>query len=133
VILSPTRRSKRRAAGTVDRRTAATQARRVAAAAGIQMVKTPPQAPKANAPAEHWVRTVRSERLDRVLTCSHHHLERVLADHVRRYHTARPHHGIDLDLPVPPVGNTNSRTQTIGRIERVDVLGGLIHEHRHAA
>jgi hypothetical protein len=105
----------------------------VVTAAGIHVLKTPPQAPKANAHAERWVRTVRSECLDWILICNHRHLERVLADYVRHYNTARPHRGIDLDVPVAPVGNTTSRTQTIGPIERVDVLGGLIHEYRRAA
>jgi putative transposase len=53
----------------------------------------------------------------------------VYADH---YNTARPHRGTDLDVPVPPA-DTPPTTQRVGRIERVDVLGGLIHDYRTAA
>jgi putative transposase len=98
----------------------------------IQVLKTPPRAPKANAYAERWVRTVRTECPDWVLVCNRHHLERVLAVYVDHYNTARPHRGIDLDVPVPPA-DVPPATQRVGRIERVDVLGGLIHEYRHAA
>ena len=65
----------------------------VFAAAGIETIKTPPRAPKANAHAERWVRTVRTESLDRVLVCNRRHLQRVLTDCVRYYNTARPHRG----------------------------------------
>jgi transposase InsO family protein len=60
------------------------------------------------------------------------HLERVLTDYIRHYNTARPHRGIDLDVPVPPT-DVLPATRPVGRVERVDVLGGLIHEYRHAA
>jgi putative transposase len=102
----------------------------VFAAAGIQVLKTPPRAPKANAYAERWVRTTRTECLDWVLVCSRRHLERVLTDYVRHYNTARPHRGIDLDVPVPSAKPTPAGIDNIRHIKRVDVLGGLIHEYR---
>jgi putative transposase len=105
----------------------------VFAAAHIEVVKIPPRAPKANAFAERWVRTVRTDCLDWLLIWSRGHLERVLAAYVQHYNTARPHRGINLRAPAadrepPPAGLAEIR-----RIDRVDVLGGLVHEYRHAA
>jgi transposase InsO family protein len=105
----------------------------VFAAAGIDVVKTPPRAPKANSYAERWVRTVRTECRDWILIWNRHHLERVLTVYVDHYNRTRPHRGIDLDVPGPPAEPTTAGTQDIRRIQRVDVLGGLIHEYRHAA
>src|SRR3954467_14170455 len=88
----------------------------VFAAAGIQAVKIPPRAPKANAYAERWVRTVRTECLDWVLVCNRRHLEHILGTYVAHYNTARPHRGIDLDAPVPPTAVATSAD--VGRIGR---------------
>jgi hypothetical protein len=62
----------------------------VLAADGIQVIKTPIQAPNANAYAERWVRTVRQECLDWLLIWSRRHLERVLDEYVRHYNDERP-------------------------------------------
>jgi putative transposase len=105
----------------------------VFAAAGIEVVKIPPQAPKANAYAERWVRTVRTECLDWVLIWNGRHLEKVLAAYVAHYNTARPHRGIGLDVPAAETTPTPASVEQIRRIERVDILGGLVHEYRHAA
>jgi putative transposase len=105
----------------------------VFAAAGIEAVKIPPRAPKANAYAERWVRTVRTECLDWILVWSRRHLEHVLAQYIAHYNTARPHRGIDLDVPVPPPEPRPAGIDNVRRIERVDVLGGLVHEYRRAA
>lgn len=105
----------------------------VFAAAGIDVVKIPLRAPKANAYAERWVRSVRTECLDWILVWNRRHLERVLTAYVGHYNAARPHRGIDLDVPIPAPMATVTTLPAAGRIERVDVLGGLIHEYRPAA
>jgi transposase InsO family protein len=55
---------------------------------GIRAVLTPFRAPRANAVAERWVRTVRRECLDWTLIFGHRHLERVLGEYVTHYNHA---------------------------------------------
>jgi transposase InsO family protein len=105
----------------------------VFAAAGVEVVKIPPRAPQANAFAERWVRTVRHECLDWMLIWSRRHLEKVLTIYVEHYNTARPHRGINLSVPTADDEPTPAGLAQIRRIDRVDVLGGLVHEYRHAA
>jgi putative transposase len=120
-----------------DRDTKFTQAfDAVFTAAGVEILKIPPRSPRANAYAERWVRTVRAECLDGVLVWNDRHLNRVLTAYVAHYNTARPHRGLGLDIPVPAAAVDGDRVgvgQDVRRIERIDVLGGLIHEYRRAA
>ena len=55
----------------------------VFAAAGIEILKIPPRAPRANAYAERWVRTVRSECLDWTLIWNQRQLHHVLTEYLR--------------------------------------------------
>ena len=95
----------------------------------IQTLKTPVRAPKANAIAERFVRTVRSECLDWLLTLNRCHLERVLRVYVDHYNTQRPHRALQL---CPPEHEGDSRSGGT-EIHRRDRLGGLIHEYYRAA
>ena len=60
-------------------------------------------------------------------------LEKVLAEYVAHYNTARPHRGLSLDIPAAQSTPAPASVTQIRRIERVDILGGLVHEYRHAA
>jgi putative transposase len=71
---------------------------------GTGIVLTPFRAPKANAFAERWVRTVRTECLDWTLILGRRHLERVLREYVAHYNARRPHRGLDLQAPDAPPG-----------------------------
>ena len=49
---------------------------------GLRIILTPVRSPRANAYAERWVRTVRTEALDWMLIVGRRHLERILAIYV---------------------------------------------------
>jgi putative transposase len=123
-----------------DRDTKFTQAfDAVFTAAGVEILKIPPRSPRANAYAERWVRTARTECLDWILVWNDRHLHRVLTAYLAHYNGARPHRGLGLDIPAPAPSAGGGRVAVaqdagrIERIERIDVLGGLIHEYRRAA
>jgi transposase InsO family protein len=105
----------------------------VFAAAGIEMVKIPPRAPRANAYSERWVRTVRSECLDWTLIWNQRHLHRTLTEYLRHYDTGRPHRSLDLQPPIPTPRLRLVQPSSVESVQRIDVLDGLIHEYRHAA
>ena len=99
---------------------------------GVKLIKTPIRVPRANAFAERWVRTVRTECLDWMLVLGCRHLERVLRAYASHYNQARPHRGLDLKTPEPRRGPLPPRADG-ARVRRHDVLGGLIHEYDLAA
>jgi putative transposase len=57
---------------------------------GIEVILTPIRAPRANAFAERWVRTVRTECLDWMLILGRGHLDKVLKAYMDHYNRARP-------------------------------------------
>ena len=93
-------------------------------------MKTPLRSPKANAIAERFVRTVRSECLDWLLILNRRHLEHVLRVYTDHYNRQRPHRALELRPPNP---ETEAPLAASGDIQRHDRLGGLIHEYYRAA
>lgn len=102
----------------------------ILADAGIETAKIPPRCPRANAYAERFVLTVRTELTDRILIFGEHHLRRVLAEYAAHYNGRRPHRGRGLQPPRPdhPIPDLTQQ-----RIARRPVLGGLLNEYERAA
>jgi transposase InsO family protein len=102
----------------------------VLADAGIEAVTIPPRSPRANAYAERFVLTVRTEVTDRMLIFGQRHLRTILAGYEAHYNGRRPHRSRQLHPPRPdyPVADLSQE-----RVKRRAVLGGLINEYERAA
>jgi putative transposase len=66
---------------------------------GVRVIHTPIRAPQANAYAERFVRTVRTECLDHLLILGSRHLERVLRIYIQHYTSERPTADSDSNPP----------------------------------
>jgi putative transposase len=100
------------------------------ASVGIEAVNIPPRSPRANAYAERFVLTARTEVTDRMLIFGQRHLRTILAQYEAHYNGRRPHRSRQLRPPRPghpPAGLSQER------IQRRPVLGGLISEYERAA
>jgi putative transposase len=102
----------------------------VLAGAGIQTVKIPPRSPQANAYAERFVLTARTEITDRMLIFGERHMRLVLAEYEAHYNGRRPHRSRQLHPPRPehPAADPSQK-----RTQRRPILGGLINEYERTA
>ena len=94
---------------------------------GIESVRTPVQAPRANAIGERVVRTLRRECLDHILPLSEQHVRAVLTEFVTYYKQDRPHRSLGLGTPIP------SPRPRVGGVVARPVLGGLHYVYERAA
>jgi hypothetical protein len=98
---------------------------------GTRVILTPFRAPQANAYAERFVRTARTECLDWLLIFGPRQLDRVLRVFVEHYNRDRPHRAlgrcppVPVEPPPPPIAGA--------AVKRRDRLGGLVHEYYLAA
>ena len=93
------------------------------------MVQTPFQAPNANAHAERFVRSIKSECLDRLILLGERHLRQTIREFMAHYHRERNHQGVRNELiePSPTVETSDCR------IRRRPRLGGLLNYYARAA
>jgi putative transposase len=90
---------------------------------GARVILTPIRAPKANAYAERFVRTVRAEVLDLKLVLGRRHLDRLLERYASHYNRHRPHRGIGL--AAPEARGLDPPQIPVGPVHRREVLPGI--------
>jgi putative transposase len=106
----------------------------VFASIGVTTLPIAPQAPRMNAYAERFVRTIRAECTDRMLIVGEQHLHAVLSEYIGHYNTGRSHQGHGMGLRAPDDGpNVIAFPGPTARIQRRTRLAGLINEYRQAA
>jgi putative transposase len=97
---------------------------------GARVIRTPVRSPRANSYAERFVGTLRRECLDHMLIFGEGHLRKVLAEYARHYNGHRPHQALQQE---PPLRRPSQTVDIAARIERKEILGGLISEYRRVA
>jgi putative transposase len=97
----------------------------------VSVIKTPVQAPRANAIAERFVGTIRRELLDRLLIINQRHAAAMLHEFERHYNNRRPHRTLGQAAPLRPLPQPT--TKDPNTVQRRDRLGGLLHEYQRVA
>jgi len=102
---------------------------RVAKTSGIELLKTPYHAPRANAICERFLRSVRQECLDHLLILHEKQLQRVLNAYVSYFNQVRPHQGIQQQVP-ESYGSSRTTPHEGTKVVAVPILAGLHHDYR---
>jgi putative transposase len=95
--------------------------------ADIDILKTPVEAPRANAFCERFLGSLRRECLDHLIILNERHLRRVLTEYLAYYNARWPHPGLDQDSPL------GLAVSTEGPIRYRNVLGGIIRDYYREA
>nr|WP_269821709.1 integrase core domain-containing protein [Haliangium ochraceum] len=90
-------------------------------------MRLPPRSPNLNAYAERFVRSVKSECLDKLVLLGERHLRSAVSEYSAHYHTERNRQGISSQIIQP----THISEQT-GSIVARECLGGLLHFYHRA-
>jgi putative transposase len=99
--------------------------------ASIQVIKTPVQAPRANAIAERFVGSIRRELLDRILIINQRHAASALTTYEDHFNRHRPHRALAQAAPLRAL--PERRQTDTSHVHRHDRLGGLLHEYQQVA
>jgi putative transposase len=103
-------------------------------AMGVRVLRTPVQAPVANAYAERLLGSLRRECLDYLIPFGEEHLRRILGLWKMHYNRGRPHASLGPGLPEPPPGlpvpvRVGHRLPKDTWVVARSILGGLHHEY----
>ena len=94
---------------------------------GVCVIRTP-AAPNCNAHAERFVRSIKTECLDRVVPLGKRHLRHLVREFVAHYNRERNHQGMQNELiEQPPVQRTG------GPVRRRQRVGGVLSYYYRSA
>ncbi|MFB6784615.1 integrase core domain-containing protein [Streptomyces sp. NPDC056352] len=107
----------------------------VLAKEGIKVVQTGVRMPRMNAIMERWIRSCRTELLDRTLIWDHAHLLHALREYEAFYNAHRPHRTLTGAAPLRRLPEPITEPDRLVHLDvhRRDRLSGILHEYQHAA
>lgn len=96
---------------------------------GVEPVRLPPKCPNLNAHQERFMKSIKSECLDRMIFFGENMLRNAVREYVSHYHQERNHQGLDHKIidPGDEVG------QLKDEIECRERLGGLLRYYYRGA
>jgi transposase InsO family protein len=102
---------------------------------GIATIMTGIRVPRMNAIMERWIRTCRTELLDRTLIVNQIHLLHALREFEAFYNDHRTHRALHAAAPRRQLRQPITESDRLDHItiRRQDRLGGILHECHHAA
>ncbi|MHC5211834.1 MAG: transposase [Planctomycetota bacterium] len=103
--------------------------RRTLKGSGVGTVLTPYRAPDCNAFAERFVRSIKTECLDRMIFFGEQSLHRAIREYTEHYHLERPHQGLGNEL----IERARLRPTSGTEVHCTERLGGLLRHYRRAA
>ncbi len=94
---------------------------------GVDIVRTPKQAPNCNAYAERFVLSIKSECLRRMIFFGEASLRRAVSEYLAHYHSERAHQGIGNE-PIDA-----GREPKSGLVHCSERLGGILKYYHRVA
>jgi len=98
---------------------------------GVKSVKLPARSPNLNSFAERWVKTVKDERLSKLMLVGEQSLRRAVEEFLKHYHEERNHQGKANALLQPKAEDQVGARE--GRVCRRERLGGMLKFYHRAA
>jgi transposase InsO family protein len=96
---------------------------------GVKTIKLPPRSANLNPHAERFVRSIKSEALDKIIFFGERQLRHAVEQFLEHYHAERNHQGIDNTLILA----AESGGLTKGEVCCRQRLGGLLRYYHRAA
>jgi putative transposase len=97
--------------------------------AGAEPLRLPPRSPNLNAYLERFMKSIKSEALDRMIFFGEKPLRRAVTAYLEHYHAERNHQGLDNQIidPDDEVGSV------VGQVECRERMGGMLRYYSRKA